>query len=188
MSGRTSSPDRRICAPLDSTITKPVEPNIPGWLITGWTHTVRQHDYPVYGEKYSQYDYTVGITRIKWNSFLKTFLPVFVLMLIVMSSFVLNPDQITTRLAAISSALVASVMFHISIAGQIPPVGYLTFADKFMAVTFFILLACFFLSIRVFILQSRKETERAMKLHKATEWIVYFGLPIIYLGLFLFVH
>jgi len=156
----------------------------PGWSIAGWNVASQTHDYPVYGEKYSQLVFSVDIGRVKLNSFLKTFLPVIFLMLIVMSSFILNPDQITTRLAAISSALVASAMFHISIAGQIPPVGYLTFADKFMVLTYFILLACFFTSLHVFILQGRKEEERAQKLSKLTEKIVFAGMPTLYVALF----
>jgi hypothetical protein len=166
---------------LDAAIT------FPGWVINGWDIGTAQHDYPVYEETFSQLVYTVKIGRIQFNSFLKTFLPVLFLMLIVMSSFILNPTQITTRLAAISSALVASAMFHISIAGQIPPVGYLTFADKFMVLTYFILLACFFMSLYVFILQERKDEQRAHRIHKLTESLTFFGMPILYIALFLLV-
>ena len=125
----------------------------PGWDIKGWEATAAQHEYPVYktpegkNEVYSQYVFSVNIARITMNSFLKTFLPVLFLMLIVMASFILDPDKVTTRLAAISSALVASAMFHVSISGQIPPVGYLTFADKFMVLTYLILLVSFCLSL-----------------------------------------
>jgi hypothetical protein len=160
----------------------------PGWAINGWTISTTKHDYPVYDETFSQLVYTVNIGRMKLNSFLKTFLPVLFLMLIVMSSFILNPNQITTRLAAISSALVASAMFHISISGQIPPVGYLTFADKFMVLTYFILLACFFMSLYVFILQERKEEQKARRIHKFTETLTFFGMPALYLALFLLVR
>jgi hypothetical protein len=160
----------------------------PGWAIQGWAISTARHDYPVYGETFSQLVYTVNIGRMKLNSFLKTFLPVLFLMLIVMSSFILNPNQITTRLAAISSALVASAMFHISIAGQIPPVGYLTFADKFMVLTYFVLLACFFMSLYVFILQERKDEQKARRIHKFTETLAFFGMPVLYLALFLFVR
>jgi hypothetical protein len=160
----------------------------PGWDIRRWGVSTARHDYPVYGESYSQAIYTVDIGRIKMNSFLKTFMPVLFLMLIVMSSFILNPDQITTRLGAISSALVASAMFHISIANQIPPVGYLTFADKFMVLTYFILLSCFFMSLMVFVLQNRKEEERAKRIHRFTEKLTLIGMPVLYLALFLFVR
>jgi len=158
----------------------------PGWDITGWTLQTPEHDYKVYDEKFSQLKYAIDIQRVRLNSFLKTFLPVIFLMLIVMASFILDPEKITTRLAAISSALVASAMFHISISGQIPAVGYLTFADKFMVLTYLLLLCSFFLSIRVFMLQGRNELEGAKKLNKLSEFLVLIGMPVLYLCLFLF--
>ena len=141
----------------------------PGWDIKGWAATAGEHEYPVYktpegkNEIYSQYIYSVNIARIPVNSFLKTFLPVLFLMLIVAASFILDPDKVTARLGAISSALIASVMFHVSISGQIPPVGYLTFADKFMVLTYLILLMSFCLSLAVYIMQGKpgKQAQRA---------------------------
>lgn len=158
----------------------------PGWRMTGWQTSVASHDYPPYGETYSQYVFSVGIERIKANSFIKTFLPVLFLMLIMISSFILNPEQIVTRLATISSSLVASAMFHISIASQIPPVGYLTFADKFMMLTYFILLASFFLNIGIFVLQGRDRKEPAQRLHRLSEKLAFIGVPVLYGALFLF--
>jgi hypothetical protein len=131
----------------------------------------------------------VDIARIPMNSFLKTFMPVLIMMLLVMTSFILDPDKVTTRLAAVSSALLASVMFHVSISGQIPPVGYLTFADKFMVLTYLILLACFCLSLGVYILQGKPGKQaQELKLHHFTEVIVFVGLPVLYVGMFLFVR
>jgi len=160
----------------------------PGWEISGWDMTSAEHEYPVYNETFSQAMFSVTIRRITLNSFLKTFLPTIFMMLIVMSSFILNPEQVVTRLAAISSTLIATAMFHVSITNQIPPVGYLTFADKFMILTYFILLACFFLSLHVFVLQSRKEEVRAKKLSRITERIVFIGTPTAYTLLFLFLR
>ena len=166
---------------LDSSVV------FPGWKIKGWEPEVSRHTYPVYGESYSQYQFTVNITRIKMNSFLKTFVPVLFLMLIMTSSFILNPDQIVTRLATISSSLVAAVMFHLGIASQVPPVGYMTFADKFMGLTYLILLASFFLNISVFVLQSKGKKEQAQTLSTLCEKLVFIGVPVLYIGLFLFI-
>lgn len=173
-------PNEATCG-LDAAIV------FPGWRIMGkgWDVSAGEHHYPVYDETYSQFVYSVHIARIPFNSFLKTFLPVLFLILIVMSSFVLNPSQVPTRLAAISSTLVASVMFHVSISNQIPPVGYLTFADKFMIATYLNLLICFFLSLAVFVLQGREQQEKAMRLNKINERIVFGAMPAVYVVLFL---
>ena len=157
----------------------------PGWQVTGWNATAAKHRYTAYKEDYSQYVLNVGIQRIKMNSFIKTFLPVLFLMLITVSSFILNPDQIVTRLATISSSLVASAMFHISIAGQIPPVSYLTFADKFMMLTYFVLLVSFFLNIAIFVFQGKGRKEGAQKMHRWSERLMFAGVPLLYCLLFL---
>lgn len=158
----------------------------PGWVLADWKANSIEHDYPIYGEKYSQYVFSVQIGRIKMNSFLKTFLPVLFMMLIVICSFFLEEDKIITRLATISSGLLAAVMFHVSISNQIPPVSYVTFADKFMMTTYLVLLLCYFLSLAVFVLHGKASPERAKKLHRWGEIIAFVGAPALYLALFLF--
>lgn len=164
-----------------------IDPSIAftGWDITGWNATESRHDYPVYGETYSQYAYSIDIRRAFASSFLKTFLPVFFIMLIVLCSFLLDPDKITTRLGMAGSALVASVMFHVSIANSLPPVGYLTFADKFMLLTYFILLATFIMNVIMIEYQEQKREWLVMKIHRATEWTMFILVPLLYILLFL---
>ena len=159
-----------------------------GWQMSGWETAIGEHRYEAYKETYSQYSFNVGIQRIKTNSFLKTFMPVLFMMLIMISSFILNPEQIITRMATISSSLVASAMFHISISSQIPPVSYLTFADKFMMLTYLILLISFFLNIGIFLAQSKGNKDRANRLSKWSSGLVFIGVPVLYVALFVFVQ
>lgn len=160
----------------------------PGWNIEGMEIVTRDHEYHTYNEVFSQIVCTVNISRIRLNAFIKTFIPVIFLMLIVLSSFILNPEQVTTRLGAISSALIASAMFHISISNQIPPSGYLSFADIFMILTYLILLCCFCLSIAVYILQNKSESGKltAKKMNRISEYLVFIGMPTLYICLFFF--
>ncbi len=155
-----------------------------GWNIDGWRAEVYEHEYPIYGEKYSQYVYTIDISRIALSSFLKTFLPVIFIMLIVLASFVIDPDKVATRLTMTGSSLVAAVMFHVSISNQIPPVGYLTFADKFMVLTYFVLLVSFVINITLLELQERKQHELIEKIHRATEFSTLIIVPLLYVVLF----
>ena len=156
-----------------------------GWNMEGWKADVREHEYNVYDETYSQYLFTIPISRIALNSFMKTFLPVFFILLVVLFSFILDPDKITTRLGMAGSGLVASVMFHISISNQIPPVGYLTFADKFMVLTYAILLSTFIINVYMIEMQERKQAEIVERIHRKTEYIVFIVVPALYLLLFL---
>lgn len=157
-----------------------------GWKYEGWSAEVRNHDYPSWDEKYSQYIFTVKIARIGMNSFMKTFLPVFFIVLVVLCSFVMRPDKVTTRMGMAGSGLVASVMFHVSISNQIPPVGYLTFADKFMVLTYLFMLASFVLNVVIMAAQEHKNERLVNRIHHATESTMFILTPVAYVSLFAF--
>ncbi|MBN1156206.1 hypothetical protein JXA85_01190 [Candidatus Woesearchaeota archaeon] len=157
-----------------------------GWNLNGWETQVKEHTYDVYDETYSQYLFTVNISRIIFNSLLKTFLPVAFILLVVLFSFLLDPDKITTRLGMAGSSLVASVMFHVSMSNQIPPVGYLTFADKFMILTYFILLMTFVINVLMIELLEKQKKELVEKIHRYTEYSMFAIVPVLYALLFLF--
>ena len=86
----------------------------------------------------------------------------------------------------VGSALVASVMFHISLGNQIPPVGYLTFIDKFMILTYFIILMSFVFNVFLLELQERHNIRLVKKLHEFTEFTMFILVPIFYILLFVF--
>ncbi len=156
-----------------------------GWNLEGWEAKSEAHHYPIYNETYSQYVYNIKIARIGFNSFFKTFLPVLFIMLIALFTFIMDPDKITTRLTVTTSSLVASVMFHISISNQIPPVGYLTIADQFMILTYFILLASAVLNIIMLELLEQRKTELVEKIHRKTEYGVFIVVPVLYILFFM---
>ena len=157
-----------------------------GWNINNWTTEVKEHYYPIYDETYSQYLFSIPISRSPINSIIKTFLPICFIILVMLSSFILDPDKIPTRLAMVGSALVASVMFHVSLANQIPPVGYLTFIDKFMVLTYFVILISFIFNVTLLELLERKKTDLVEKFHRATEYSMLFIVPLLYILLFVF--
>lgn len=157
-----------------------------GWQIDEWKTYAREHSYEIYDETYSQYVFELPISRILVNAIFKTFLPIVFIILVMLSSYVLDPDKITTRLGMVGSALVASVMFHVSLANQIPPVGYLTFIDKFMVLTYFVILLSFVFNVYLLQLHEQKQDKLVQKLHKATEFTMFIFIPLFYVLLFLF--
>mgnify|MGYP001615919942 CR=1 FL=1 len=157
-----------------------------GWQLGQWKAVEKEHDYKVYGESYSQYIFTIPIERIKINSILKTFLPVIFILLVMLSGFFLDTEKILTRLGMSGSALVASVMFHISISNQIPPTGYLTFADRFMILTYLIILLSFGLNVIILKLQERKKKDLVEKIHRYTEYSMFVIVAVLYALLFYF--
>ncbi|MDP3881476.1 MAG: hypothetical protein Q8Q31_01215 [Nanoarchaeota archaeon] len=165
-----------------------IDPSISftGWHIQNVTVEIKEHYYSVYNETYSQYILTIPINRIAFNSFLKTFLPVMFIIVVMLSSFILDPDKITTRLSMVGSALIASVMFHVSLSNQIPPVGYLTFADRFMILTYFVILVSFALNVMMLELIERKNEALVKRVHSRTEYTMFIAIPLIYIALFIF--
>lgn len=158
-----------------------------GWNLDSWNATIKEHYYTPYDETYSQYNYEINISRISFNAFLKTFLPIIFIMLITIFTFVIDPDKITNRLTIAGSSLVAAVMFHISISNQLPPVGYLTIADKFMMLTYFILVLTFLINIIILDLQEMKKTHLVEKFHRITEYNMLWLVPTMYILFFVFI-
>ncbi|MBL8956886.1 MAG: hypothetical protein JNK82_39295 [Myxococcaceae bacterium] len=115
-----------------------VDPDVTfvGWNLLGQSARLRDHEYKVYGETYSQYVYTLSIGRLKFMSTLKTFVPVLVFLLISMVSLLVALEKLDSRVGLNTAMLIASVMFHMSISAQMPPAGYLTIADKVMIATY----------------------------------------------------
>jgi hypothetical protein len=58
-----------------------------------------------------------------------------------------------------------------------------------MVLTYMILLVSFCASLAVYIMQGKPGKQaQALKLHHFTEVIVFVGLPVLYVGMFLFVR
>lgn len=107
-----------------------------GWNLNGGGAVVRDHDYPLYSETYSQYVYSMKISRLMLMSSLKTFLPLSVFLLISLISLLVAIEKLDSRVSINTGMLIASVMFHMSISSQLPPAGYLTIADKVLIATY----------------------------------------------------
>lgn len=157
-----------------------------GWNIKNWSASTRIHDYPKWKEQYSQFVFDINISRIAISSFMKTFLPVIFIITIALASLTIHPTQQTfiTRLTMSTTCLIGAVMFHVSISNQIPPVGYLTFADKFMVVTYFLILYIFISIITIILLDHFKKTEQVQRVNQISKIGALIIVPVAFLALF----
>ena len=89
-----------------------------------------------------------------------------------------------TRLSAATAALVASVMFHVNITNQNPPLGYLTFADKIVLVVYGFLFLTIAYNVIVYEFVQRKQEDRARKIHERVKFKVIMGAPLLFALLF----
>jgi hypothetical protein len=155
-----------------------------GWDIKEWDVNVDEHYYPPWDETFSRYTYSVKIERITLNALLKTFVPLFSIIIITLASLYLDPKEMGFRLTIGGSTLITTVLLHLSILSEIPPTPYLTFTDKFMFVTYFIMLLSFLANIFILELKERNRHQLIHKVQMLTERLVLF-VPVVYILLFL---
>jgi len=157
--------------------------NFPGWEIKNWTVKVDEHYYPPYGETYSRYTFSIEIERIVLNAVLKTFVPLFFIILIALASMFLSPNEMGFRITIGGSTLVTTVLLHLNMLSEIPPTPYLTFSDKFMFANYSILLLCFLVNIAVQELNVRGRKKEVETVQRYTELCVLL-VPLFYVVLF----
>jgi hypothetical protein len=164
-----------------------IDPSIQfvGWKLKGWDARVEDHDYPPYDETFSKYVFSIELEREALSSLIKIFAPVFFIMMLNFAAHFLDPHLVTNRITLHSSFMVAAVMFHVAVGNQLPPLGYLTVADKFMFTAYAPLAFSIMSAIAIMELSEEKKDRAAMKVHKLSRplsiviWIV--GLALVLL-------
>ena len=139
-----------------------------GWKLNGYNVSVDDHYYKPYNETYSRYKFSINLERETVSSLLKIFVPVLFIMMLNFFAHFPDPDKIATRITMHSSFLIAAVMFHVAIGNQLPPLGYLNVADKFMFASYISLGFSLLSAIVVLELSEEKKTDLVVKVHKAS--------------------
>lgn len=116
--------------------------DVAGWdLAPGYVARVDEHTHPLFGNRHYYYEFRVTIRHALWGAFFKTIFPPLVIMLTAFLAFLLRPDKNAIARLGINTATLSSmILFHISITSSLPPLGYLTFEDKFMIVNYVVLI------------------------------------------------
>ena len=147
--------------------------HIAGWTLEpGWEAYTIDKVYPIYpGTYYSRYYYAITIAHPLFSSFMNSLFAAAVIVLVGLLSFIMRPEAAGERLALTSSTLVASILYHISLNSSIPPVGYLTYADKFMIANYLIVSLSVGISAALMLLKDGRG-KIAQTLHLWTRWSV----------------
>lgn len=136
-----------------------------GWKIKGWNATVRDHYYEPYNETYSRYVFSIVLERDALPSLLKIFFPMLLIMLPNFFAHFLHTRDILTRITVHISLLIALVLFHVAVLGQLPPLGYLTVADKFICASYLSLGFSLLSAILILRFEEERKMEAARKVH-----------------------
>ncbi len=135
--------------------TTAIDPKV---FILGWQLNPKpsgdilvQH-YQAWNLDYPRYEFTAQLTKPPLAGWLKGLLPAIIIVLGSLFALFITSKNIGNRVAIITSALVASVLYHINFTSRVPPIGYLTYGDIFMIINYFILLVS--LSVTIWIIRS----------------------------------
>lgn len=154
-------------------------------IVSGWEvektlkGEIIPHNYAIYTSPYSRLIFSVAIYHPWFSSFMKGLFAAVVIIMVGMLSFLMKYDEIGERLALTSSTLVGAILYHLTLTASIPPVGYMTFADKFMLANYVILFAALAVTVRLMLFVNAEEHDKAKKLHAYTQWLI----PSIWLAM-----
>ena len=134
-----------------------IDPNV---FILGWdfdsrppkaSATIVDQYYEAWNLYYPRYVFTTHISKPALAGWMKGLLPAVIIVLGSLFSLFITTKNVGNRVAIITSALIASVLYHMNFTSRVPPIGYLTYADTFMIINYFVLLIS--LSITIWIIR-----------------------------------
>jgi len=154
-----------------------------GWVIGEALHEVVRDFDAGDGERIQYVTLSVEIARPNVSAFVKSLIPVLILLFIAGFQLLLRPKGASRRLMGSTATLSAAVMFHVGQIVGLPPVGYLTRLDKFMIATYLVLLVHIGLNVAIVRADEAKNESRGMKLYLISQGLV----PGLAIGLWMLV-
>jgi hypothetical protein len=161
--------------------------NIAGWDLKGWKAEVTDHYYAPYGTTFSRYVFSIQIQRPVTAAILKTILPALVIVMVGLLSLVLTPDKIIPRLTLTTGSFTGAVLFHLNMTSSLPPLGYITYGDRFMLVNYLALALALVSTLLALYYVDKKRTTSAERIYKLAliivplVWVTLHGLNFIFL-------
>jgi hypothetical protein len=165
--------------------------------VSGWnlepqiSGGVTSHDYDVYDEAYSRARFSIRIYHPWFSSFMKGLFAAIVIVGVGMLSFLMKPEDSGDRLELTSATLASAIFYHLTLTASIPPVGYLTYADRFMILQYIFITISLGVAVALFLLQPGEGEEpdpnqqaTANQIHNATRWLV----PILWIISMIVLH
>jgi hypothetical protein len=140
----------------------------------------KSHDYPIYDESYSRVRFAIRIFHPWHSSFMKGLFAAIVIVGAGMLSFLLKENEARDRITLTSSTLASAIFYHMTLTASVPPVGYLTYADRFMILQYIFIATQLFVAIMLFLMQrpdnDTPENKRLSKqIHTTTRWMIPLG-------------
>lgn len=101
-----------------------------GWHIEEDESAVSEDSFMEAKEKYSMFTFGLEIHRMRYAATMKVFFPLTIMVFISFLALFIGAGAAVNRLTILTGTLLAAVMFHLNASSALPPIGYLTLADK----------------------------------------------------------
>ena len=163
---------------------------VAGWSLEPYiSGAEKSHDYDVYDEAYSRVRFAIQIYHPWFSSFMKGLFAAIVIVGVGMLSFLMNESEARDRIALTSATLASAIFYHMTLTSSVPPIGYLTYADRFMILQYIFITASLGVAISLFLLQRSdadavKDKALALQIHRSTRWII----PILWITSMVVLH
>jgi len=159
---------------------------VSGWdLDSSITGETESHYYDIYEEAYSRARFRISIGHPWFSSFMKGLFAAIVIVAVGMLSFLMKPTDAQDRIALTSGTLASAIFYHMTLTASIPPVGYLTYADRFMILQYIFITASLGIAVALFLLGPAKKNKKALdQLHLNTRW----SIPILWIVSMVILH
>ena len=151
---------------------------VAGWSLEPYISGMETpHAYNVYDETYSRVRFAIRIYHPWFSSFMKGLFAAIVIVGVGMLSFLMNESEARDRISLTSAALASAIFYHMTLTASVPPVGYLTYADRFMILQYVFVTASLGVAINLVLLQRRATDPAAdqtlsSQIHRVTRWVI----------------
>jgi len=123
--------------------------NVVGWDLLRFTTETVNHTFSE--NCFCNFVFDLDVGRPFFSSLVKNVLPITVVTIISLLTFLIHPKNFGQRIGLAVSTLMAASAIHLSLLNALPPTGYLTLADRMMLIVYIIFL--FNLAASVYIMR-----------------------------------
>lgn len=150
---------------------------LPGWDLGTPTPTVIESVYPTNfgdirhpegGDHYSQFHYSVRVRRPFLGAFVKTIVPITVVMLITLVMFLIESRYFEGRMGLGITSLISAVALQLTAAADLPATGYLVLLDHIYNASYIVIFVAILESVISVGIADRGDAVKARRVDLAT--------------------
>jgi len=124
------------------------------------------------------YRFSIDVQRPYLAGFFKVLLPGLAILLIGSLGLVVGPDERMKRFDLFNAAFLGTVLFQLSLLSSLPPLSYLTFADRFLLINLLSIILGVVSSVMIIMAFKSGKKARAWAIH---EWSMVV-MPLVWLS------